>query len=809
MSPPVERDDDLFWLRDDTRSDPEVLAHLRAENAYAEAHLEHVQPLVEKLYAEIKSSIQESDDDAPFAWGPEHEYFVRTVEGSAYPVVLRRNRARGPSAEPAPEPEVVLDVNEVAKPLKYCSIGAFKPSPCHTLLAYSVDSSGYETYETRFVDLNTNEPLPDVLTNTAGAVSWGGVFKTPREGGGEEKRMTVYYSTQDEAHRCDKVWCHVLGTPQSLDVLVYHETDELFSVGFGRTADGKFVVLESESQETNEVSLIDIDASSVDFGVVAMSDDDDDDAEPEPKAFRSLTHAAPRVMVPRRRGHRYYPEHRRGRWFILSNRDGKINFDLYRTAVSSEDVEGDVDVGEASWEHVPASVMSSATSSVTSSNDGLTPTTPAAGFGWSAGRTLESISAFSDFLLVEGREDGFSQVWVLSLDAAGAIAKTKRTEWPAKNRCVYTATASASLSCVGMNQVFETHEAFLAYSSLNCPRTVYAYDMRDDSKTVVKRTPVLGFDGAKYAAARMEIEVRDGVKVPVSLAWKRRSGTDVDETIAPPRDAPVLLTGYGSYGVSNDPSFARDFVPLMDRGVVVCVAHVRGGGEMGRAWYEVQGKYLRKKNTFRDFVDVASALVANGTTSPEKLAISGRSAGGLLVGASINLAPRLFKCAVAAVPFVDVMVSMCDASIPLTTGEWEEWGNPNEAAYFPYMLSYSPMENVLGSAESPNLARNARGAKIEKTEKTEKTENGSRRPELLVTSGLHDPRVAYWEGAKYAARMREATTPEARVLLKTDLDAGHFSASDRYKYFKEKALEHAFVLDSLGLSGAKPKWQGE
>jgi oligopeptidase B len=339
-----------------------------------------------------------------------------------------------------------------------------------------------------------------------------------------------------------------------------------------------------------------------------------------------------------------------------------------------------------------------------------------------------------------------------------------------------------------MNQVFETHEAFLAYSSLNCPRTVYAYDMRDDSKTVVKRTPVLGFDGAKYAAARMEIEVRDGVKVPVSLAWKRRSGTD--ETIAPPRDAPVLLTGYGSYGVSNDPSFARDFVPLMDRGVVVCVAHVRGGGEMGRAWYEAQGKYLRKKNTFRDFVDVASALVANGTTSPEKLAISGRSAGGLLVGASINLAPRLFKCAVAAVPFVDVMVSMCDASIPLTTGEWEEWGNPNEMKYFPYMLSYSPMENIAkrGGDDATSDAKT------------------NTRPELLVTAGLHDPRVAYWEGAKYAARMREATTNGARVLLKTDLDAGHFSASDRYKYFKEKAVEHAFVLDSLGVSSAKPKW---
>ena len=790
MSPPIERDDDLFWLRDDTRSDPEVLAHLKAENSYAEKHLEHVQPLVEELYAEIKNSIKESDDDAPFAWGLDHEYFVRTVEGSAYPVVLRKRRTARKN-NPEVEPEVVLDVNEVAKPLKYCSIGAFKPSPCHTLLAYSVDSSGYETYETRFVDLSTGETLPDVLKDTAGAVSWGGVFSAPRDGedGGEEKRMTVYYSTQDAAHRCDKVWCHVLGTPQSLDVLVHHERDELFSVGFGRTADGKFIVLESESQETNEVSIIDIDASSVDFSVVAARGGGDDDAE----SPAGLTHAAPRVMVPRRLGHRYYPEHRRGRWFILSNREGKMNFDLYRTAVSSDDVDGDVDVGEASWELVPAAN--------TPSRSPRDPSVPAVGFAWSAGRTLESISAFSDFLLLEGREDGFSQVWVLSLDERGAIAKTTRTEWPSNNRCVYTATASPSLSCVGANQVFETSRAFLAYSSLNCPRTVYAYDARDDTKEIVKRTPVLGFDGAEYAVARLEITARDGTKVPVSLAWKKRgAGGARGASSSPlPKDAPLLLTGYGSYGVSNDPAFAREDVPLMNRGVVVCVAHVRGGGEMGRAWYEAQGKYLRKKNTFRDFVDVASALVANGTTSPEKLAISGRSAGGLLVGASINLAPHLFKCAVAAVPFVDVMVSMCDASIPLTTGEWEEWGNPNEAAYFPYMLSYSPMENVLGSAEE-NLARDARGAK---------TENGSRRPELLVTSGLHDPRVAYWEGAKYAARMREATTPEARVLLKTDLDAGHFSASDRYKYFKEKALEHAFVLDSLGLSGAKPKWRGE
>jgi oligopeptidase B len=216
--------------------------------------------------------------------------------------------------------------------------------------------------------------------------------------------------------------------------------------------------------------------------------------------------------------------------------------------------------------------------------------------------------------------------------------------------------------------------------------------MVTDTKTIVKRTPVLGFDGSQYAAARLEITARDGARVPVSVAWKKQKHEEDKSSF--PLDAPCLLTGYGSYGVSNDPSFSREDVPLLNRGVVVCVAHVRGGGEMGREWYEKQGKYLTKKNTFFDFVDVANGLIKKGMTSPTKLAIAGRSAGGLLVGASINLEPRLFKCAVAAVPFVDVMVSMCDASIPLTTGEWEEWGNPNEMKYFPYMLSYSPMENI-------------------------------------------------------------------------------------------------------------------
>jgi oligopeptidase B len=286
----------------------------------------------------------------------------------------------------------------------------------------------------------------------------------------------------------------------------------------------------------------------------------------------------------------------------------------------------------------------------------------------------------------------------------------------------------------------------------------------------VKTTPVKGFDSSKYTTMRLEITARDGVKVPVSIAYRTDKRT---------HKGPLLLEGYGSYGISNDPAFMRTAVPLMDRGIAIAVAHIRGGGELGRDWYEKMGKYTTKMNTFHDFIDVAESLVATGWTQPNCLAITGRSAGGLLMGAVLNMRPDLFRCVVAGVPFVDVLTSMCDPSIPLTTGEWLEWGNPNEEVYYEYMSQYSPMENITSSAK----------------------------PDVLITAGLHDPRVAYWEAAKYAARLRESVTNGSRVLLKTDLSAGHFSASDRYQHYKQTAFEHAFTLDALGLCGdVRPTW---
>ncbi len=731
MDPPIERDDDLFWLRDDDRKDPSIVAHLEAENAYTEAHLAHAQPLAKKVYDEIVGSIQETDDDVPFPWGDKgHTYMVRTVKGKAYPIVVRTLNDK--------DWETVLDVNEVAAPLKYCSVGAFRPDPSHDILAYSIDPSGYETYEVRFKDLVTGEDLPDVIKGTAGGVSWGHCDASTGH-------REVYYSTQDDAHRPDKVWRHVIGTDQSADTCVLHEPDELFNVGFGRTSSGRFMLIESESTETNEVHYVDITAG--------------------PGANQSLV-----LMEPRRMGHRYYPEHRGDHWFILTNRDGKINFDLVRARLASPSSEH--------WEKVPGAPGGGGEGcDGVGGGDGRP-------FEWSQDRTLESICAFKDFLVLEGREGGFSAAWVLRLtehpadseidegtiDSHACIKSWHKTSWPSQNCCVYTSVASSNLSCVGANQVFDTDTVMFSYQSLTTPKTVYAYDMRTAKSKIVKSTPVRGYNADRYATTRMEVFVRDGTKVPVSIAWRKDAKTP---------KGPMLLSGYGSYGVSNDPTFSREDVPLMDRGVVMAVAHIRGGGEMGRHWYEKEGKYLTKKNTFNDFVDVAEHLVATGWTSTSKLAISGRSAGGLLMGNAVNMRPELFKCVVAAVPFVDMMVSMCDPSIPLTTGEWEEWGNPNEEKYYEYMLSYGPMENI------------KKGPK----------------PEVLITAGLHDPRVAYWEAAKYAARLRAANeTKESRILLKTDLAAGHFSASDRYQLYKERAYEHAFVLDSLGLSNAKPGW---
>ena len=696
MDPAIKINDDLFWLRDDERKNEEILAYLKLENNYTEAHTKHAKKLETELYNEIVKAIEETDVDVKFQWGDAFEYYVRTVKGKSYPIVCRQERtniAKGGET-------VVLDVNEIAKQMSYCSIGGFNMSESHDFLAYGVDETGYETYRIKVRNVKTGEEMPvDVLEGTTGSVSWNGDNQ-------------LFYATMDDAHRPNKVWRHNIGTPQSEDECLLSEDDELYNIGFGKSDNGNFLILESESTETNEIWLVDL------------------------KKSRS---EKPQLVEKRRDKHRYYVEPSRNnkQLYVLTNRLGeRINFELKVTSLETPGMENWIDL-------------------------------KGKGFPWSEKRTLESIMTFKNHIVIDGREDGFTQVWILRLDDMNnnddSISDWYRSDWPAAS-VVSPSRASASLSCVSANKVYDTNKILLSYSSLVNPRTVYEFDMETQNKTIKKITACKGFVEKNYETIQIQVTSRDGqTKIPVSIAYKKGKRQ---------RQGPLLLEGYGSYGISNDPAFDRSVVPLLDRGVTIAIAHIRGGGELGRSWYEDEGKYLNKMNTFYDFIDCGEYLCASGWTSPETLAISGRSAGGLLMGAVTNMAPDLFKCVVAGVPFVDLMVSMCDPSIPLTTGEWLEWGNPNCSKFYEYMKNYCPMQNI----------------------------RKSRKPDVLITAGLHDPRVAYWESAKYAVRMRESCeNEEARILLKTDLSAGHFSATDRYRKFKEVAFEYAFVLDCICL----------
>jgi oligopeptidase B len=362
---------------------------------------------------------------------------------------------------------------------------------------------------------------------------------------------------------------------------------------------------------------------------------------------------------------------------------------------------------------------------------------------------LESVDAFRDHLVVAERENGLRQISVENLKTG----VRHRVEFPEP---VYAAGPAE-------NPEFDTAVLRFWYTSLVTPPSVFDYDMEARTRELKKQTDVPGYDPEQYRSERLFAEAKDGEPVPISLVYRKGLVRD--------GRAPALLYGYGAYGLSSEPAFSSDRLSLLDRGFVYAIAHVRGGSEMGRHWYD-DGKLLRKKNTFTDFIDCAERLIAEGYTSSGRLAILGGSAGGLLMGAVVNLRPDLFRAAVAKVPFVDVLNTMLDATLPLTVTEYEEWGNPQERAAYEYIRSYSPYDNV----------------------------EPREYPEMLITAGLNDPRVSYWEPAKWAARLRAVKRDGNLLLLKVNMGAGHFGASGRYARFRETAFEWAFLLKTLSLT---------
>lgn len=663
------RVDNYYWLREKTS--PEVIAYLEAENEYTKQVMGHTEDLQQRLYDEMVGRIQETDTSAPVAYGG-YLYYTRTEEGKQYAIHCRRRGSMDA------EEQVLVDLNGIVEEekLKYLLMGVYKISPDHRLLAYSLDRDGNENFTIHFKDLETGEHLPDKIVGAAYSAEWGNDCRT------------LYYSTQDEAKRSDKLHRHFLGSPQSEDELLYHEEDKLFSLGLSKTRDHSYLLLGLTSMETTEFHLLDADDAS----------------------------SSPRVIHPREKGLRYYPAHRHGVLYMVTNHGDAKNNKVVKAPAEEPGVEG--------WEE-------------------YIPHKPSV--------KIDAVDVFRDHMVVHERENGLKTMRVIEMESGELRPVTFPEE-------VYTYMQ-------GSNPVFDSGTLRFHYTSLTTSISAMDLDMETLEWTLVKRQPVLGgYDPEDYETERLFTSADDGTKVPVSLVYRRGFKKD--------GGGPLLLYGYGSYGASMDPAFNPSRLSLLDRGVAFAIAHVRGGGEMGRQWYE-DGKFLRKRNTFTDFIACARHLVTEGYTSSDRLVAMGRSAGGLLMGAITNMAPELFRGIVAGVPFVDVVTTMLDESIPLTAGEYEEWGDPTDPEYYRYMLGYSPYDNV----EPKDY------------------------PEILVTAGLNDPRVQYWEPAKWVAKLRTVKTDDNRLILKTFMGAGHFSSSGRYDYLKDTAFEYAFVLDTLGISG--------
>eukprot|EP00884_Botryococcus_braunii_P012722 jgi/Botrbrau1/21450/Bobra.0216s0058.1 len=688
------RVDQFYWLRDDSRSDPEVLQHLKDEDDYTLAVLEPTKELQESLYKELRAAIKEDDQSAPQRHG-QYFYYRRTEEGKQYKVHCRRAvpQALGPlpqetdDMDDSVKEEVLLDENEEAKHHSFFILTGLEVSPNHQLMGYGVDTVGGEKYALHFKDLSTGKPLlAKPIVDTAGHFVWANDNKT------------IFYVRKDKLDRPFQVWKHVIGQGGD-DELVYHEEDDAFYVGIGRSRSDKLLLISIGSAITSETRWLDAD---------------------DPDGLW-------KVAVPRVSDVEYDLYHWGDYAFMLRRDKEKFNSELLVAPLNNL-----ADAAVTLLEHDPEV-------------------------------KLESLAVSRSHLAVFSRSKGLQRATTYKLERPSAdLAGPPQLSAPST---IEFEEGAYTLEC-GAQGDFDSAILRFVYSSLTTPPTVYDINMDTGNRVLKKMTPILGgFNSNNYRMERQWVTSEDGTEVPMSLVYHKDT----------PRDgtAPCLLYGYGSYEVSIDPDFDQRQLPLLNRGFVYAIAHIRGGGEMGRQWYE-NGKLLKKMNTFKDFISCAKYLIEKKYTNAQVLCMEGRSAGGLLIGATLNLAPELFCAAIAGVPFVDCLTTMLDPTIPLTVIEYEEWGNPEQQEYYDYIKSYSPVDNV----------------------------RRTKYPHLFVSAGLHDPRVGYWEPAKWVAQMRLMKENDTLLLFKCEMGAGHFSKSGRFERLRELALEQAFLLYCVGRTDA-------
>ncbi len=661
------RSDPYYWLRDDSRSRPEVLAHLRAEQAYFDAALAPLRPLQQRLLAEIRSRVQEDDCGVP-AYSDGYWYYRRFERGQQYPLHARRRGSMD-----APE-EILLDGNERARGHGYYHAAAVVVSEDGGTMAVAEDTVGRYLHTLRFKDLGRGAWLPDEIHGAAPDI----VFANDHR--------TVFSVEKDPLTlRPFRVRRHRLGTPTAQDVVVFEERDPSFQVAIGRSKSDRYVWIELKSTLSSEMWLIPASNPMAEF----------------------------QVYLPRERGHQYKLRDAGSHFVIRSNRDAP-NFQLW---LAPPTIPADPTEFQLLLAHRDAAL-------------------------------LVDFEVFADRVAVAERSGGLQKIRVLPLQGGEGDLLV----------------ADQSAYALTLEHTPDLRSGRLRYrhTAMTTPASLYELDFATGLTRLIRQEPILGgFDPAHYRSEFHHATARDGAQVPVWLLYHRDTALD--------GSAPVYQSAYGSYGDSMDPEFRSSVISLVDRGFIYAIAAIRGGQELGRQWYE-DGKLLNKKNTFHDFVDVSDYLVRKRYAAPDKIFAMGGSAGGLLMGAVLNEAPERYRGVIAHVPFVDVVTTMLDPGIPLTCGEFDEWGNPADPLYYDYMLSYSPYDQVRSQAY----------------------------PAMMVTTALHDSQVQYFEAAKWVARLRERKTDHNLLLLKVDEHACHDGRSGRFDRLADIAEEFAFLLGLLG-----------
>ena len=659
-------EDPYFWLKDQGYpkvDDEDVLAYLKAENAYFEAKMKPHEGLVETLFQEMKGRIKEDDSSVPIKDG-EWLYWWAFKPGAQYRTWYRKPVAGGVD-------QVVFDEVAEAEGKDYFRLGAMQVSPNGKLAATLVDDDGSERFKLRIRDLETGKDIETVTDIGIGSPVWTSDSKG------------VVFTEVNENWRSYRARLHWLGRPASEDKTLYEETENKgYSVGVGKSQDEGLIFISTGDNTTSEVRFVPASAPEV----------------------------PPTLIAPRKQDRQYSVDAAHGKLWILTN-DDHVNFRIAQASTMKP--------GE--W------------TTVIPGSDRV---------------YLRGITAYRDHLAISERVDGLDQMRLRQYDG-----KEFRIPFPEAS---YTASFAN-------NPEYAPDAYRLNYSSMVTPATVFDFNPKARQLQTLKVQEIpSGYDPTQYATERLMVTARDGTKVPVSVVYKK--GFEKNG------EGKVFLYAYGAYGYAVPPSFSTGRLSLLDRGFAYAIAHIRGGDDLGYQWF-LDGKLTKRTNTFTDFVDVAKGLIAEGFTKKGNIAIQGGSAGGELMGVVTNTDPDLWGAVVADVPFVDVLNTMQDESLPLTPGEWPEWGNPiTDKAAFEYIRSYSPYDQVKAQDYPP----------------------------MLITGGLNDPRVTYWEPAKWTAKLREMKTDGNTLLMKINMGAGHGGKSGRWDSLHEVAEAYAFVLSEMG-----------